>query len=96
MLIKRNEGAKGSIVFIHSAGSSKEIWEYDVDYFSQWYTTMAMDLPGRGETRGDGLTDVFEYAKFVKGVMDEAKILNLNAVVVGSSMGGGYCTGGCP
>jgi len=86
MLIRRREGAKGSIVFVHPAGSSKEIWEDDVDYFSQWYNTMAMDLPGRGETGGEGLTDVFEYAKFVKGVMDEAKISN--SVVVGTSMGG--------
>jgi pimeloyl-ACP methyl ester carboxylesterase len=89
MLIRRNEGAKGSIVFVHPAGSAKEIWKDDVEYFSQWYTTMAMDLPGRGETGGEGLTDVFEYAKFVKGVMDEVKISNsANVIMVGASMGG--------
>ncbi|MBN1573193.1 MAG: alpha/beta hydrolase [Deltaproteobacteria bacterium] len=86
MLLMKKEGAKGSVVFIHPAGSSGEIWRDDAQYFSRRYNTMTMDLPGRGATGGEGSTDAFEYARFVKGAMDLAGFST--AVAVGSSMGG--------
>jgi len=86
MLLMKKEGARGSVVFIHPAGSSGEIWRDDAEYFSRRYNTMTMDLPGRGVTGGEGSTDAFEYARFVKKAMDLAGFST--AVAVGSSMGG--------
>jgi pimeloyl-ACP methyl ester carboxylesterase len=86
MLLMKKEGARGSVVFIHPAGSAGEIWREDAEYFSRRYNTMTLDLPGRGVTGGEGSTDVFDYARFVKGAMDLAGFST--AVAVGISMGG--------
>jgi pimeloyl-ACP methyl ester carboxylesterase len=80
------EPGKKNIVFVHSAGSTGKIWEREVSYFSEWYNTIAPDLPGRGGTGGEGKTDAFDYADFVKEVMTVLDFYP--AVIVGLSMGG--------
>ena len=68
-----------------------KIWEREVSYFSEWYNTIAPDLPGRGGTGGEGRTDVFDYADFIKGVMAELDFYP--AVIVGLSLGGAVAQG---
>ncbi len=80
------EPGRKNIVFVHSAASMGKIWEREVSYFSEWYNTIAPDLPGRGGTGGDGKTDVFDYADFIKEVMTELDFFP--AVIVGLSLGG--------
>ena len=77
---------RDNLVFIHSAGGTGRLWEAEVEYFSKWFNTIAPDLPGRSGSGGVGRKDAFEYADFIKGVMDRSGFSP--AVVIGLSLGG--------
>jgi len=82
---ERRNGRK-RMVFLHSAGATARLWEDEVAYFNAWYDTLALDLPGRGGTGGEGEQDAFAYGDFAAQAMKELDFAP--AVIVGISMGG--------
>ena len=86
MLMGGRRDGRRRMVFLHSAGATARLWEEEVEYFNTWYDTLALDLPGRGGTGGDGEKDAFAYGDFVANAVKELDFAP--AVIVGISMGG--------
>jgi pimeloyl-ACP methyl ester carboxylesterase len=83
-----NQKGKGkpAIIFVHGWTNPKEIWEDQIEHFSQKYKVVAVDLAGSGES-GNNRRDwtITAFADDVVSVVDK---LNLKSVVlVGFSMG---------
>jgi len=72
---------KSTLLFIHGAGGSHKVWEYQMKFFSDLVT---IDLPGHGV--GVGKRTIDEYVESVKKFCDERGLKNI--VMVGHSMGG--------
>ncbi|MBW1810382.1 MAG: alpha/beta hydrolase [Deltaproteobacteria bacterium] len=80
------DSTKPSLVFIHGAGGSSAFWTGQVAGLADRANTIAIDLPGRGNSPGPGSQDVAAYARVVETFLDE---LALPApVLIGFSMGG--------
>jgi pimeloyl-ACP methyl ester carboxylesterase len=85
------EAGKGpeTILFIHGLSGTRRHWEQTLPALSKEYRTMAVDLPGYGESR---LQEVPEeslmhfFAKSLLALMDSLSIAKVH--VVGHSMGG--------
>lgn len=85
-LMGERRNGRRRMVFLHSAGATARLWEDEVAYFNAWYDTLALDLPGRGGTGGEGEKDAFVYGDFVAKAMKELDFAP--AVIIGISMGG--------
>jgi len=83
-----------SIVFVHGAGGSSLIWLSVLSPLSRKYNTIALDLPGHGQTPPpDTEVTVPGYANWVKSALEElaAKYPDLKPgryIMAGHSMGG--------
>ena len=83
----RNEG-KGTpaLVFVHGWSNPKEIWDDQVAHFAQKYHTLAIDLPGFGES-GNNRSE-WSMHVFGRDVATVVNKLDLDEVIlVGFSMG---------
>ena len=49
---------KSTILFIHGSGGSKILWDGQVTALAGKVNTLALDLPGHGESDGTGETSV--------------------------------------
>jgi len=76
-----------SLVFIHGAGGSSTSWQPQLDYFSRAFNCFVMELPGHGAAQGPGAQEVKSYALWIRGALDELKVVN--PFIIGHSMGGG-------
>ena len=81
----RAEG-KGSLVFIHGAGGSRNFWRSQADYFGKAFNCYIVELPGHGAAQGPGASEIKGYALWIKGALDELKLSR--PFVIGHSMGG--------
>jgi pimeloyl-ACP methyl ester carboxylesterase len=77
---------KSTLIFIHGAATSKGLWQYQMDALSDIVNTVALDLPGHGQSGGNSFDRISEYARSVIGFMDA--IQPGRAIVCGISMGG--------
>jgi len=77
---------KSTIIFIHGAGGSSVFWQAQIDYLSARVNTLAIDLPGRGRTNGEGQQKIEDYADAV--VSFAAEIGISDPILCGLSMGG--------
>jgi len=50
-----------TIVFIHGSGGSAVLWQHQVDALAGIANTIAVDLPGHGQSPGPGLNTVAAY-----------------------------------
>jgi pimeloyl-ACP methyl ester carboxylesterase len=57
--------AKSTIVFIHGAGGSGAFWREQVDALTERANTVAVDLPGHGQSDGNGHDRTEDYARAV-------------------------------
>ncbi len=78
--------SKFSLVFVHGAGGSHRNWLSQVRHFSPGFNTIALDLPGHGESEGEGAGSITEYREFVKTFLEAMGLDRI--VLVGHSMGG--------
>ena len=79
-------GRKLPIVFIHGSGGNAGSWQKVMEGLADEYTSLAIDLPGHGESHGDGMKSIQEYSNFMEDFLDA---LGLDAIVLGGhSMGG--------
>ena len=78
--------AKPTLIFIHGAGGSHVLWQGQVEGLAGRVNAIAIDLPGHGDSAGDGMGTIDGYARavadFTRGV--EAP----KPVPCGLSMGG--------
>jgi len=75
-----------TIVFIHGAGGSNLMWHHQVEALSDRVNTVAPDLPGHGESGGQAMESVRDYAKIIMGFIRDLGVKR--PVICGISMGG--------
>jgi len=51
-----------TVVFLHGSGGSRVLWRGQVEALADRVNTVALDLPGHGQSGGSGRTHVREYA----------------------------------
>jgi pimeloyl-ACP methyl ester carboxylesterase len=54
-----------TVVFIHGSGLTKGLWQYQIDDLAGHMNTLALDLPGHGESRTPAFDRVEDYAESV-------------------------------
>jgi pimeloyl-ACP methyl ester carboxylesterase len=75
------------VAFVHGAGGTQEQWRFQVRHLAPRWNALAVDLPGHGESQGDGYRTIAEYRDVVRDLLE---VLGVRpAVLVGHSMGGG-------
>ncbi len=75
-----------TVLFIHGAGGGQYTWSYQKGYFEKQFNPIVIELPGHGESGGDGEQKIERYAEHVYTFI---KALGLQKVfLVGHSMGG--------
>jgi len=75
-----------TIVFIHGSGGTNVLWDSQVEALSDQMNTVALNLPGHGNSSGNGMDSIGEYAKSVSNFIEGLKIAR--PVVCGLSIGG--------
>jgi len=77
---------KEAVLFIHGAGGGQFVWSFQKAFFERRYNPIILELPGHGESGGEGEEDIGRYAEHVRSFL---KTLDLQDVfLVGHSMGG--------
>lgn len=77
---------KSTLVFIHGAGGSSAFWQAQVKGLSARVNTLAIDLPGRGRSIGEGRQTIAGYADDVADFLNRIDIAA--PILCGLSMGG--------
>jgi pimeloyl-ACP methyl ester carboxylesterase len=82
-----------TLVMLHGAGGSSQIWQNQIrrskapsGRLSRFVNTLALDLPGHGESGGQAMSDIDAYAGWLKAVL--GAVFDEPPVVMGHSMGG--------
>ncbi len=76
-----------AVLFLHGAGGTQENWRFQVRHLGPKWHAVAVDLPGHGDSQGDGSCSVAEYRDFAREFLDALRLSRV--VLVGHSMGGG-------
>ncbi len=77
---------KPTIVFIHGSGGTGVLWENQMDALTPFVNTVALDLPGHGQSKGQGMEHMKDYAA---AVMDFIKATDVpGPIPCGLSIGG--------
>jgi pimeloyl-ACP methyl ester carboxylesterase len=77
---------KSTIVFIHGAGGSSAFWQEMIKGLSDRVNTVAIDLPGRGRSKGPGRQKIEDYADAVVDSITQIGIPD--PILCGLSLGG--------
>jgi pimeloyl-ACP methyl ester carboxylesterase len=76
-----------TVVFIHGSGGNAGLWWKVMEGLADGYNSVAIDLPGHGESQGQGMKSIPDYREFLKdflGVLGRE-----NIALGGHSLGGG-------
>jgi len=86
---ERLDRSRPTLLFIHGAGQSVATWKFQLELFKNHthFNFIALDLPGRGGSEGEGFRSVVEYKDFLSEFIDSLKLENI--ILIGHSMGGG-------
>jgi pimeloyl-ACP methyl ester carboxylesterase len=76
-----------TVAFIHGAGGTHENWRFQLRDLGPTRNALALDLPGHGESQGDGYPTIGEYRDFLRDFL--MALGNPRTILVGHSMGGG-------
>ena len=74
------------LVFIHGAGGSSNVWLRQLHAFEQGFRVLAVDLPGHGDSEGDGEGSIEDYGRHLLCLLDALGLREF--ILVGHSMGG--------
>ena len=77
---------RSTLVFLHGAGGTSILWKEQVDALAGRVNTVALDLPGRGRSRGNGRNRIEDYADVVSEFL--LRIEAPGVIPCGLSMGG--------
>lgn len=75
-----------TVVFIHGAGSSSLFWQAQVRGLADVVNTVAVDLPGHGQSAGSGMSAIDGYAATVAEFIASNRVPA--PILCGHSMGG--------
>ena len=75
-----------SLVMIHGAGGSSNVWKAQTHLLKNRCNTFALDLPGHGNTKGTGKSEIGEYATWVIDILED--VFDEKPYLMGHSMGG--------
>ena len=79
-------GGGKTLCLVHGAGGNAQVWMRQLEGLAATARVIALDLPGHGESKGDGRRRIEDYARVVRGFIRAA---GLGPVVLGGhSMGG--------
>ncbi len=79
-------GAGQRVLYIHGTGCNTRLWEQHMTAIADTHTPVAIDLPGHGQSEGNGFRGVADYSHFA---VQLAATLGWNRfVVAGHSLGG--------
>jgi pimeloyl-ACP methyl ester carboxylesterase len=80
------QAGRETILFVHGAGGEQLTWSFQKAFFERHAHPIIIELPGHGESGGDGEDDIGHYAEYVHSFM---RALDLpKTFLVGHSMGG--------
>jgi pimeloyl-ACP methyl ester carboxylesterase len=79
------EGRQASAVFIHGAGGSHAVWEKQFSAFKELFTCYFVDLPGHGQSSGQSLSDIEDYAVWLGSLLEALELSR--PILIGHSMG---------
>jgi pimeloyl-ACP methyl ester carboxylesterase len=83
---KRASERAESIHFINRAGGGQLSWSFQKGFFEKDFNPVFIDLPGHGESGGEGEEDIGKYANHVHSFMISLGLQK--PILVGHSMGG--------
>ncbi len=75
-----------TLIFIHGSAMSKSFWRGQREGLAETFNTIALDLPGHGDSSGDGFDNMAEYGEAVMRFIDDVD--PPQAVPCGLSLGG--------
>lgn len=82
------KGEGEPLVFLHGFGLNRKMWQYQIDYFSQKYMTIAIDARGHGKSDSPVTDHAREHrVSDTLNVINHAKLDRVH--LIGLSMGGG-------
>jgi pimeloyl-ACP methyl ester carboxylesterase len=79
-------GSGSPLVFIHGAGGTTKVWNFQQGQLSGLFEVILIDLPGHGTSPGDGCGTIEEYGHVVSEATDQLGLEKF--FVIGHSMGG--------
>ncbi|MDP6178560.1 MAG: alpha/beta hydrolase [Desulfatiglandales bacterium] len=71
---------------IHGAGGRSGAWQNLVNLLDAAINVLALDLPGHGETKGEGYTSIAEYSHWLSNILKS--LFDHPILLMGHSMGG--------
>jgi len=74
------------ILFIHGAGGGQYTWSYQKGFFEKEFNPIIIELPGHGESGGEGEKEIGRYAEQVYAFSQAVGVRKV--FLVGHSMGG--------
>jgi pimeloyl-ACP methyl ester carboxylesterase len=83
---EENPNQQNTIVFIHGSGATKLTWKHQLQAPLSYYTKIALDLSGHGESEGNGCSSINDYVEFIKSFIENLGLKNV--ALCGHSMGG--------
>jgi len=75
-----------TILFIHGAGGGQYTWSFQKGFFEKEFNPIVIELPGHGESGGEGEEEIVTYAEQVYAFLQEVGVRKI--FLVGHSMGG--------
>lgn len=75
-----------TIIFVHGAGGNKGHWSHQVNELGKKYMTIAVDLPGHGESTGKPCDNIRDYSNFIYDFVE--RVVGNTFTLAGHSMGG--------
>ncbi|MBW1702253.1 MAG: alpha/beta hydrolase [Deltaproteobacteria bacterium] len=75
-----------TLVMIHGSGGRSQIWQNQVELLGNSVNTLALDLPGHGDTAGQGKSSVDEYASWLGEIL--GTLFHEPVFLMGHSLGG--------
>lgn len=68
------EQSRASIIFIHGSGGDSSNWYYQKDLVPAGITTVALDLPGHGQSQGPTCKSIDQIATVILGFISSLKL----------------------
>jgi pimeloyl-ACP methyl ester carboxylesterase len=76
---------KRNLIFIHGSGGDHRIWIKQYTQLTDDFNIVAIDLPGHGQSEGNGEQEVTPYVEWVKNLIDSLALEN--PILIGHSLG---------
>lgn len=74
------------LLYVHGTGCDGRVWERHMRAMAAWHTPVAIDLPGHGESGGQGFRGVVDYTYYTLRLADALGWQRF--VIAGHSLGG--------